>query len=100
MFIKNFPNALPHFTFSVQEEIHFIDEKNWGSPWSHIAIKRWSRESKLRSLSHLCIYSFIKSSSIAHYITQIDTKLAMILLPRPLKCYDCGYKPPYLAESV
>lgn len=43
MFIKNFPNTLPHFTFSIQQEIHFIGERNWGDslePWSFKAMEQ------------------------------------------------------------
>lgn len=56
MFIKNFPNALPHFTFSIQQEIHFIDEKNWGN-----SLELCSFKAEEQNQDQFLVYSFLHS---------------------------------------
>lgn len=64
MFIKNFPNALTHFTFSIQQEIHFIDEKNWGNSLEPCSFKAEEQRSKIK-ISFSFIHFFIHKVSIA-----------------------------------
>lgn len=77
MFIKNFSNTWPHFTFSIQEEIHFVDEKSWGNSLEPHSFKVMEQRSRIE-ISFSFVYLFIHKALLAyahkgwpgsHYIT-------------------------------